>query len=676
MIKLLAFIFTLIASQALLGFEFKSFGLKNELKELNELEEGTFPRAFKSFEAARESRPKKTELQERVSQKLLGLSPRKIESAQEAEVSPLIQKIAEALAGNYDQIGREQTGSLVLNHDIGGGVLNFSGFTWQRPFANFRLYVHRQLAPDLFSDLWIVHDTLVVGIDASTLLTNLKDADLIDIAEEGIGAFAGVGFTREYQYYHFADTFLDGLQKDYSKLFLSFAKFNRGHVLNMPPYQVMKLKDKFSFNAGGMVNIPSGGGLSGRAGVLVSVAHQRGLTLQSLGENDSPKAGEFLRLGVESKTDVSVGGHVSLQADFFNLLKLTLLSYDLEYSYGRSNTTHLSFYEPDKEKIEESSAHRREFEKLIKGRSDEPLEFRKNIVGLEERINQNLNSKYSVLLFGSVKKRETEQIKIVKNGIEKVFFKHYAESVKFVQNLWSRIYGVVIRKLFDWDTGIRNAAEIKKKLSIEFEHMADLGEAKVDGADKFSLTLSQNFQAAKTHRWWHWLYRKETRKHLAKMTNLGRKYRDLVDDRDLRGPLEISSKVSIQETGLQHFNFLDEKTAFKMFKEVCDSGRSCQKMLRRKYTSYTGHFHRYGIVDLMRFKSFIGSYFKRIRHYSDLYPLFGKDNIFINGAFKARTREGSDFATYFKEGEFQGLGVIDTFMREGVNRAPANISAK
>ncbi|MEX1100167.1 MAG: hypothetical protein WEB87_07065, partial [Bacteriovoracaceae bacterium] len=99
-------------------------------------------------------------------------------------------------------------------------------------------------------------------------------------------------------------------------------------------------------------------------------------------------------------------------------------------------------------------------------------------------------------------------------------------------------------------------------------------------------------------------------------------------------------------------------------------------LLRRKYVDYASHFHRYGVIDLMRFKSFIGSYFKRINHYSDIHLLFGANNVFMNGQFNARTAEGASFSTYFKEGEFQGLGVIDTFMRDGVTRAPANISAK
>lgn len=682
MTKLLALITVLTFSSSLFALEFKSFGLKNELKELNEAQEAPKPAAAGTFSARKsrtnnESKPAKGKaLRDLVSQKLLGLQPQKSNASD--ELSPLMVKISQLLANKHDQIGEEETAPLVLSHDIGGGVLNYSGFQWQRPFANFRMYVDRQVTMEL-GGAWIVHDNFIIEVDASTMLTSLKEADLIDITEDQIGAFAGISFRREYRYNHLAPTFLAGLQADYSKLFLPFLKFRPEHILAMPPKNFLRMSDKFTFNAGGAVNYPPTGGFSGRAGVLVSVAYERGLTLHSVESNGEPDS-DMLLLGIESKTEKSVGAELQLQLDFFNLLKLTILSADLDYSYADKNITNLSFQESDRKVLDRSPAHYQEFKKLVQGRSDRVRMFKKNIISLEERIERNIESGYSFLLFGSAKKLGTEQVKIIMDGVEKVIFKHTSESVKFLQNLWSRIYGIVIHKLFNWDSGIKNAAQATKTMTVEFEHMEELGEGKVDSPDKFSVTLTQNFQAAKTHRWWHGLYRRESRRSLAKMTNLDKKYQKFVNNRTLRGPLEISSKIQILAPGLNHFNFLDENYSFALFKEICGNGRNCQKLLRRKYTDYTGHFHRYGIIDLMRFKSFIGSFFKRIRHYQDIYALFGRENVFMNGSFTATTRSGAPFTTYFKEGEFQGLGVIDTYIRGGVNRrpyrAPANITPK
>ena len=672
MTKLTLFILFFTLLNYATAVEFKNFALKNELADL--AKNTTETDSAEGF-SAMSSNPTKSELQKSVERKLLNLS-----SESTGANSPLYEKIAQALAGHYESIGKEQTGPLVLNHNMGGGVLNFSGFTWNKPFANFRLYVNRQLSPDL-NDSWLVHDTFVVAIDATTLLSNLKEADLIEIAEEGIAAFAGVSFLREYKYTHVAKTFLEGLQSDYSKLFLAFTKFNPQSVLSLGPNQLLRQTDKFSFNAGGVVNIPTGGVLSGRAGVLVSTAYETETTIHLLGDTDFPKEGEFLRLGIQKSVDKSAQAHLSLQVDFYNLLKITLLSSELEYSYGLTNKTNLSFYEKDRKLLTLSSNHRNEFASLLKGKAEEVNNFKENIVSAEERINENLNSRFSALLFGSLKKKETEQVKIVKDGVEKIFFKHYAESVKFVQSLWSRLFGIVINKLFDWNPGVANAAESKKKLTIEFEYMKELGEAKVDSSEKFSVTLSSSYQASKTHRWWHGHYRRQAREHLKTMTNLDPKYEKMVNDRTLRGPLEVSSKITVLSMGLDHFNFIDENFAFEQFSQMCENRnenreRRCFRLLKRKYLSYMAYFHKYGISDLMRFKAFIGSYFKRIRDYKDLHVLFGAPNIFLSGEFSAQTNKGLPFTTYFKEGEFQGIGVIDSFIREGVSRAPANISSK
>lgn len=694
MTKLLVFIFICIHCQGLLALEFEHFSLKNELYELNRLKSGAKAdqrTTRKSLISNNENAHDQTlaEKAQQVAQKVLGLDK---STKLDPSVSPLLVKIAQSLANNYNEIGKEQTSPMVLNQDIGGGVLNFSGFTWQKPFANFQLYVNRQLAPDLWSDRWIIHDQLVINIDASTLLTNMKNAQLIDITETAIGAFAGISFSREYKYSHFANSFIEGLQADYSKLFLSFAKFNPGHVLSMDPYVIMKLKDTFSFNAGGLVSVPAGGVLSGQAGVLVNTAYERGLVLQSLGPDDSKKEGEFLRLGVESSTEVSAGAHLSLQADFFNLLKISILAADFEYAYGSTNQTNLSFFQKDKELIINSPIHYSEFKNLVSARKDEVSKFKTNIVSLKESINQSLSSKYSILLLGSMKKRETEQVKVVKNGVEKVFFKHYAESVKFVQNLWSRIFGRIIYALFEWDTGVKNAAETKKKLAMEFEHMEDLGEGIVDGQDKFSLSLTQNFQAAKTHRWWHGLYRRESKKQLASMTNLDPKFVKMLNNRTLRGPLEITSNIKLNLPAFARFHAMTRDEVLHNLKEVCElsdslsrsrrssAAKRCYQLLKKKFLRYNEHRLKSGTFDLIKFKNFMGSFFKRIRTYQDLHLLFGKENVFMSGSFTATTNKGAPFATYFKEGSFQGLGVIDTFTRESVsekiNRAPASIPAK
>jgi hypothetical protein len=358
--------------------------------------------------------------------------------------SLVFTKIQEAIGSIYNDIGEEQTRPLILNHDIGGGVYNFSGFTWHKPFANFKMYVNRQLAPDLFSDRYIIHDTLVIDVKATTLLKNLKELDMIKISTSQINAFIGVSFQRTYSYSHFADTYIEGLSKDYSKLFLSFTKFAPNNLFKLDQYEIIKKKDIFSFNAGGSIETPPFYNISLGAGVLINYSMEKEVKVQSLGENDSPKDGELLRVSIDKSIRKSVEATLSLQLDFFKLLKITLLSYDLEYEYMNAHKKYYSFFEDDHKNISDRSSHYSEFSSIVSGSEEPAVIFNKNVVASEERTKEDLSSKYSVLLLGKLRKSQTEQITITNENETKVFYKHYSSAVRIIQNFWSKILNLAV----------------------------------------------------------------------------------------------------------------------------------------------------------------------------------------------------------------------------------------
>lgn len=670
---------------------FKHFKLKGDLKNFSQTQTSQGSRRVKS---ASTQKVVQATISKIVAEKILKINSNN-KSIVDNDLPPLLQKIVEIMGTRYNEIGQRETQPLLLNHQVGGGVMNFSGFTWNKPFANFGLWANREIAPDLFSERWIVHDTLLVSVSASTLLTNLKAEDLIDIDEDTIGAFAGISFQRTYHYYHFSETFLKGLVADYSKLFLSFAKFNMKNALDLPPYELMKKEDQFSFNAGGFVNSPPFYGFSARGGVLINVAFENELTVQSLGPADQRVDDEFLRVSVDKKWDVSSAAHLSLQVDFFNLLKLTIMSYDLEYSYGKSNKTHLSFYDKDKEIIAQSKPHKKEFKKLVSGVSDKVDNWKENIVQKDERMSQNRNSKYSFLVLGKIRKKETEQVKVIKNGVEKVFFKHYSQSIKYVQNILSRLFNSVMYRLFEWDTGVRNAAETIKKLTIEYEQTEGIGKTKVDSEKKFSVLFTQEFSASKTHRWIDRLYHKEALRHLSNWTTLDSKVIKMVNDKDLRGPMSLESKIQIEQFGLEYMNQLGEDKVFEVIVDICRTkrkskwlnpskrkkmlrlpqfGRSaCVKSLGKRYLSYLGEFYKTGWNDITKFRKFVGKFFSKSKNIEHLNRLFGRDNVFVYGQFSAKTKEGIPFSNHFKSGQFRGLGVIDSFMRKDGTTVPVKL---
>lgn len=625
------------------AYNFKHFALKGELKQLDATN--------KSFISAQDRKA----LTQEINGKLLGEG--------EDRYQNLFERIVQAIGSNYDTIGERETGPLLLHHQIGGGVVNFSGFTWQKPFANFKLYANRELAPDLFEDRWIVHDSLTIAISASTLLSNMRDLDLIDIDDSAIAAFAGIGFSRTYHYYHFASSWSEGLQADYSKLFMAFTRFNSNSVLGLEPYHILKKEDSFLFNAGGFADIPIWNGIGFRGGILVSKSYASTLTVQALGPGDNPKPEEFLRVSFESGSQTSADAHLALQLDFYNLLKISLLSYDLEYSLEKSEKVYLSFFNKDLPALNGTSSS--QFAKLISGDTDSVDYFRSNIVQQDQRFKENLNSKFYFLLLGKITKSATEQIKIVKDGIEKVFFKHYAESKKVIQSLWSKLFGLVIQGIFKLQTGVSNSAEMAKRMEIEYEYEGGQEKAAVTSEEKFSVKLTHTFFAKKTHGFWKSFYRKRAVSHLARHTQFDMSLAKLVGKSKIRGPMNIVTNIMLEQNSLRYFNELDKNQVLNVFKVVCKKSRSCYRSLKSKYLNYKDKLQATGVIDLLKFKSFLGQYFKSVRSTYDYYLLFGNNNVFINGSINAQTDNGLPFQNFFKAGQFKGLGVIDAFMRYG-----------
>ncbi|MFT6633575.1 MAG: hypothetical protein ACJAS4_003546 [Bacteriovoracaceae bacterium] len=657
-----------ILSNPTWAVEFSHFELKGKLKQSARIK----------IQALKERSQNKS-----ANESIKGIDPGSVEMA------PILSEISDMLSGQYEDIGMDQTRRLLENHDMGGGVLNFSGFTWYKPMLNYNITANREVAPELFSSRWIVHDSFTIFIEAATLLTNLKEKNLINITDSTIGAFAGVTFTRTYHYYHFADTYVKGLTSDFSKLFMSFLKFNHRGALTLDDYEVIKKKDQFSFNAGGLIKAPVGNGMNLQAGVLVKTAYENEVMLHGVGPADRKTENEFLRVSIDKSFDVSANAHLSLQYDFFNLLKLTILSYDLEYVYGEANKSFLTFYQNDKEKINNSPNHRTEFSNIVRG-NDNIGFWKSNITTMEKRIREDLNSKFSFLLFGTMKKRATEQIRIIKGGIEKVFFKNYSESVKYVQSFFSRLFSSVVKKIFDFDSRVTNKAEIKKQLIIEYEHIKELGAAIVDDEEKFSIRLNHYYQVSNTHKWYHKKYRRSAVKNVSRLTNLPKEIRQKIENKQLRGPIVINSTIEIDSDGLSYFNQLEEEDVTQAALQVCgvsghefrngqfvkrnkrrgrtstrsySPAQNCALKLITRYQEYMYRYINFSEIDLMKFKKFIGYYFSKSNSISDISKLFGEDYIFLHGDFRAETDKGRAFQTFFKTGQFKGLGVIDRFKR-------------
>ena len=576
----------------------------------------------------------------------------------------IIQRINQIIGNDYNQIGANQAIPLALNHDIGGGILNFSGFTWNKPAGNINISVNREVAPDYQSNKQIVHDSLTIDIDANSYITSLREAGEIEIQDQDLAAFIGLGFKRVYHYYHLANSYKEGITSDYSKLFKSFQKFNVNNSINIPPYHMLKKEDNFYFNAGGYVTTPPVNGVSLMSGAMVDIAYKNTLIIQTIGPKDSGKKGEFIRLSGEKNWNIESAAQLSLQLDFFNLLKVNLLEGELKYSYGQSHKQNLTFYEKDIDLILKSYDHHKEYAELLKGHFDKVNVWKKNIVQLEDRKTENLTSRFSVLIFGSIRKKETQQVRIIKDGKESIFYKHYSQSTKYIQNFLSRLFNRVLIELLNFNLGVRNFAESSKKMEVEYKYLSDIKKETVKKEEQFSLSLTQRYQAGKTHRWIDRTLKKNAVRKITQWSNLDRKIASMIKNKELRGPLDFKSKLEIQADGLRFFHSLNRTKIEDFITTVCDKSKTCKRKLESRYNIYNDHYKKFRTRDLKKFRRFIGKYFFYSNNIEHIQNLFGVENIFIHGSFFAQNKSGIQFSTYFKTGQFKGLGVIDTFTRQ------------
>lgn len=631
--------------------------------------------------------------------KTLGVESQTTKSfdGQAPNMSPVMQKIVDTLNSSYRDIGKKETdGILNFNRDFNMGSQNFSGFTWQKPMGQFAIGVNREIRPFQFTDIWIVEDTFTIFIDAVTFLKSLKEENLISITDKNLGLFAGVTFKRQFRFEHFANSYNEGLISDFSKLFLAFNYFSPTAVFNLAPYEIISKEDMISAQAGGVITSPSYYGISASAGVLAQYKHIGKVRVQKLGAQDAPKENEILRIDATKGNTIGVGVSASVQIDILKLLKLTLFSYDLEYNYTKTQKVAFSFYEQDKALLLGDSDAGREFRSMMTWGIPDFMALKNRIVSLEQRENENMNSKFAALLFGSIKKKDTEQIKIIKDNSQKVFFRTHFENLKIVQNFFSRIFNIAVQALVKFDIGVKNAALKSRSVAIEYE--ADerfKDDIMVESEEKLSVLLQKRYEAKDTTGFFKKSYKEHTIQLMSDYTALTKDFVTMVRKDELQGPLVIYTNVRIGKEALEKFNQEDESNLFKQIAIVCESKRPnkwadidfredaikrpqignehCVKQIGQDLISYKEDFRKYKEINLKKFRDFMIKLHKETDRIQDLHPFFGEENIYFNGYFQATTKTGNSFQTFFKDGIFRGLGIVDDYIRGDNRRMPASV---
>jgi hypothetical protein len=458
--------------------------------------------------------------------------------------------------------------------------------------------------------------------------------------------------------------------------------------------EIMKREDTWTASAGGLISTPPLYNISFSGGVLAQFDYQNVTTIQSNHAGD-----HRYRVGVLSKRSTSTGATMELQLDFFKLLKFTILRYDMNYEYASGKEFTLGLRPEQWTSLKSDNEQGDELRSLLRGfgtvKKLEPY-----IVRLDESSSSELQQRGSILIWGKMQKQKTEQIRVMKDNLVRVFYKNYAQNVKVVQNIFSRIFSAIVYKILKLPLGVNNAAVYSRQLTMEYEathpQATDPAVNRIDSSEQFSFVLSQYYNAARTYRWVDRKFKNDLIWFVDNFTTLPKTYKTDIRNEVLKGPMIIESHVRVEKAGFDYLITSPENNVFTLLADVCRSKKKnlwaaettrvellehdqlgneeCVKDLGIKYIGFKQDYGANFLKpSLAKFKDFMTKFYKKSDNITHLQLLFGAENTFITGKLEARTSMGSSFHTVFSSGQFRGLGVIDNFKRAQGSRVPASI---
>ncbi|MFT6070348.1 MAG: hypothetical protein ACJAT2_003233 [Bacteriovoracaceae bacterium] len=618
---------------------------------------------------------------------------------------PLYKKIMDEFGSTYEDIGKRQAERALAGKDVFvGGGLNKIGIRYGKDFVDFSVNVERQLAPDLFDDeRWIVRDMFTFEISAAALLSKLSDEGTIDIGESQAALFAGLSFKRKFTWVHFADSYNDGLTRRFDKLFLPFLSISPKKLLSIPDGEILKKEDSLTFSAGAIGSLPVSGPIWASAGALAKYKKLASIQLQGVSQNEQIKSDEKLRIQVEKNTGVEVGIRASLQVDFLKLLRFTLLSFDFSYELDHSYTTHLSFSTRELEEVYYDEELQRQLKNAFRYGYFDGRRYPHLVLATEESKKATMNSKYLLLLLGGIKDQSTTHVEINKEDRIHTFFKHYFEKTTFVQNFLSRFMSGVIKSLLGLGSSINNALSDVRRFELEYKSTENLLESKDKykvSKENFSMTIDRSFNSGRLNK----LTKRAAIEILESYGGVDPLVWVLLRNDQLHGPLHLNGKFIIKKEGLGYLNTLSYKEVYAGIKSICKNF-FCRKSIEKKFDSYWKELNhksydhmtymsckpKYKLfqsarkrrylwesclqkrtkvtleekmthIPLWRLKGFMNKLTEKSSSKVDLYNFFGVSNVFLHGSFEALDQNQREFVSYFREGQFNGLGVIDSFL--------------
>lgn len=645
--------------------------------------------------------------------------------------TPLFDRIATEFS-NYRMFANDAANRVLAGNTLNAvGGLSGVGFSLVKDFGGFSINANRQLAPDLFDDeRWLIVDELTIIIEAQKFLGGLRQDGVINISEQNLAAFAGISFKRVYRITHFASSYKEGLTKDYEKLIFPFKWFKPEMLARLNAYEYLEKEDALSVKAGGLVSAPIGYGLAVGAGVIASYERSANITIQALGPDDQAPVNDRIRLSYTQEKSAAVEVQARLQADFLGILKLTLLSYDFSYGLTSSQKWNLTLEQNTVNDLARGSDPllKNSLNDIIKLRTPRLEELAPYIVSSETRKSEIMKSRYAALIIGGRKEQKTEHVQTIKDGIVRSFFKHNFLKQRQVQNVLSRIVSELFANLLKMPTLVNNAAIESKRTSFEYESVKNLVDDKEDlilegESELVSLRLLHEATVSSKSK----KMRDYFTSYLSYYSGADPAIINLIDEDGLKPPYQFQNTFQVSQTGIRSISSMSTTQMHAVIDNICETKprnklygfRSlfnfCKWKLQADYRRYMLEvYHRelsvssykeckksnrwyisaskkrryleacmrllarrdessaLNILPLWRLKDFLNEFVMQSRDRVDVYSLFGLSNVHAFGQVSASQQQGLPIRAMFREGLWQGPGVIDTATTQSLVRAPAS----
>ena len=584
--------------------------------------------------------------------------------------SPLMSEIRSFLERDFTVIRDEQRQLLFERGErYNLGVQNFNGLSWQKPMGQYTIYADRQVVPDPESDQWIASDQLVIAVNAKTFLGQLSDQGVIEISQTQLAAFAGLQFHRVYEYKYFVPSYEEGMQQNYEKLLLVFMNFVSPRVDLMQANEIIKKTDLMGFYAGAMAKVPLKYGFSLSAGVLVKAEKMSYVEIRSLSQEDIERTGQFLKVSLKESDSKSLGAELGLKLDFFNILKLTLLSFEYHVEKTKSHTTQLAFQTTDINLFIKPSPVSKALAGLMQFKGYNAIldDYRVNQQKEEEKTKVK-NSRF--IASGTATEEISSKISVFIPGEkDRSVIEHEGSQIKYTKGWKGALFDMALQSTMAFDIFNDFKYSRKKKAVLDYEREAD--EA------NYSAYLRQEIFLYKTHK--KKTYQKRALDFIKKFTYFGEAIYSHVKSGKVRGPMKIKTKLKIKPEALLRVDGLSRGEARSLFKRMCKG--QTRKEARRQDRCYRGIYRAYREFKkkgknleskLWHIKELVTKINYEVPHIRSLEAFFGPGGVYITGSLEGQTDTKDKFKTYFEKGvPFRNRSALDEILFSDLDIGPS-----